>query len=86
MAGFTFHGRSLCEQGGCPGPTLAQLSAMLLAASINWGGLCQVQLHPNPSNNVGEGSDNLLQYSCLRNPMDKGVWQVTVHGVTKSRT
>ena len=48
MAGFTFHGRSLCEQRGCPGPTLAQLSAMLLAASINWGGLCQVQLHPNP--------------------------------------
>ena len=27
MAGFTFHGRSLCEEGGCPGPTLAQLSA-----------------------------------------------------------
>ena len=41
---------------------------------------------PTPSNNVGEGSDNLLQYSCLGNPMDKGVWQVTVHGVTKSRT
>ena len=29
---------------------------------------------------------NPLQYSCLENPMDRGVWQVTVHGVAKSRT
>ena len=27
-----------------------------------------------------------LQYSCLENPMDRGAWQVTVHGVTKSWT
>ena len=27
-----------------------------------------------------------LQYSCLENPTDKGVWRATVHGVTKSRT
>ena len=26
-----------------------------------------------------------LQYSCLENPMDRGVWRATVHGVTKSR-
>ena len=25
-----------------------------------------------------------LQYSCLENPMDKGAWQATVHGVTES--
>ena len=29
---------------------------------------------------------NPLQYSCLENPMDKGAWQATVHGVAKSRT
>ena len=29
---------------------------------------------------------NPLQYSCLENPMDRGPWQATVHGVTKSRT
>ena len=29
---------------------------------------------------------NPLQYSCLENPMDGGVWQATVHGVTKSWT
>ena len=27
-----------------------------------------------------------LQYSCLENPMDRGAWQATVHGVAKSRT
>ena len=27
-----------------------------------------------------------LQYSCLKNPMDRGAWWPTVHGVTKSRT
>ena len=34
----------------------------------------------------GEGSGNPLQYSCLGNPMDRGAWQATVHGVTKSWT
>ena len=34
----------------------------------------------------GEGNGNLLQYSCLENPVDKGVWWTTVHGVSKSRT
>ena len=34
----------------------------------------------------GDGNGNLLQYSCLENPMDRGAWWATVHGVTKSRT
>ena len=33
---------------------------------------------------LGEGNDIPLQYSCLENPMDRGAWQATVHGVTKS--
>ena len=32
----------------------------------------------------GEGKGNLLQYSCLGNPMERGVWQVIVHGFTKN--
>ena len=32
------------------------------------------------------GNGNSLQYSCLRNPMDRGAWQATVHGVANSRT
>ena len=34
----------------------------------------------------GEGNGNPLQYSCLENPMDGGVWQAAVHGVAQSRT
>ena len=34
----------------------------------------------------GEGNGYPLQYSCLENPIDRGAWQSTVHGVTKSRT
>ena len=35
---------------------------------------------------LGEGSGNPLQYSCLENPMDRGAWWDTVHGVVKSQT
>ena len=31
----------------------------------------------------GEGKGYPLQYSCLENPMDRGAWQVTVHGVPR---
>ena len=34
----------------------------------------------------GEGNGTPLQYSCLENPMDRGAWWASVHGVTKSRT
>ena len=34
----------------------------------------------------GEGNGNPLQYSCLENPMDRGAWWATVHGVAKTRT
>ena len=34
----------------------------------------------------GEGNGNPLQYLCLENPMDRGAWYATVHGVAKSRT
>ena len=33
---------------------------------------------------LGEGDGNPLQYSCLKNKMDRGAWQATVHGVTES--
>ena len=31
----------------------------------------------------GGGPANLLQYSCLENPMDRGAWQATVHSITE---
>ena len=33
----------------------------------------------------GEGNGNPLQHSCLENPMNRGAWQATVHGVTRVR-
>ena len=33
-----------------------------------------------------EGNGNPLHYSCLKNPMDRGAWRATVHGVVKSQT
>ena len=34
----------------------------------------------------GEGNDNPLQYSCLENPMDRGAWRATVHGIAELDT
>ena len=39
---------------------------------------------PGSGRSPGEGIGNSLQYSCLENPVDRGAWQATVHGVTKS--
>ena len=38
---------------------------------------------PGLGRSTGEGNGNPLQYSCLENPMDRGAWQATVHGVAK---
>ena len=35
---------------------------------------------------LGEGNGNPLQYSCLGNPMDRGAWETTVHGIAKNLT
>ena len=40
---------------------------------------------PELGRSPGEGNDNPLQYSCLENPMDRGVWQAIVHGVARVR-
>ena len=41
---------------------------------------------PGLGRSPGGGHGNLLQYSCLENPMDRGAWRATVHGVTESDT
>ena len=40
----------------------------------------------DPGRSPGEENGNPLQYSCLENPMDRGAWRATVHGVAKSWT
>ena len=43
-------------------------------------------LIPDPGTFPGEGNGNLLQYSSLENPVDRGAWWAAVHGVAKSQT
>jgi len=42
-----------------------------------------MSLIPGLGRSPGGGHSNPLQYSCLKNPMDRGTWQAIVHGVTK---
>jgi len=42
------------------------------------------QFMPHPT--LGEGSGTPLQYSCLENPMDGGIWWAAVLGISKSQT
>ena len=39
---------------------------------------------PGSGRSPGGGHDNPLQYSCLENPMERGAWQATVHGIAES--
>ena len=43
-------------------------------------------LIPASGRSPGGGNGNPLQYSSLGNPVDKGAWQATVHGIAKSWT
>ena len=53
------------------------------ASACNAGDLGSI---PGSGRSPGEENGNPLQYSCLENPMDRGAWWATVHGVAKSRT
>ena len=54
--------------------------------SANARDLRDTGLIPGLGRFPGGGHDNLLHYSCLGNPMDRGVWQAAVHRVAKSQT
>ena len=41
---------------------------------------------PGLGRSSGGGNGNPLQYSCLENPVDRGAYQATIHGVAKSQT
>jgi len=54
--------------------------------TTNTGDIRDVGSIPGSERSPGERHDNPLQYSCLENPMDRGVWQVSVHRVARSQT
>ena len=41
---------------------------------------------PRSERSPGEGTGNSLQYSCWKNPTDRGIWRAIVHGVAKNQT
>ena len=61
-------------KGGFPGDSVSKDSA------CNTGNL---DLIPGSGRRPGEANGNPLQYSCLGNPMDRGAWRATVHGVAR---
>ena len=54
--------------------------------SANAGDTEDAGLIPGSGRSPGVGNGNPLQYSCLKNSMDRGAWWATVQGVAKSRT
>ena len=52
----------------------------------NAGDIRDVGLIPVSRRSLAGGNGNPLWHLCLENPMDRGGWQATVHGVAKSKT
>ena len=59
---------------------------MVKNISANAGDIRDAGSIPQSERSLREGNGNPLQYSCLENPMDRGAWWATVHGVAKSQT
>ena len=59
---------------------------MLENPPVNSGDIRGLGLIPVSGRSAGGGHSIPIQYSCLGNPMDRGAWRATVHGVTKSWT
>ena len=52
--------------------------------SANAGDVRDVGLIPGLGRSLGGGHGSPLEYLCLENPMDRGAWWATVHGITES--
>ena len=63
-----------------------QVALMVKYLPANAGDIGDSDSIPESGRSPGGGHGNLLQYSCLENPIDRGVWWATVHGVTESQT
>ena len=61
----------------------SKVTLMVKNLPANSGDIREVDLIPGSRRPSGGGQGNTLQYSCLKNPMDRGAWQVTVNRVDK---
>ena len=64
----------------------SQMALVVKNPSANAGDTRDACSIPGSRRSPREGHGNPLQYSCLENPMDRGAWWATVHGVTQSQT
>ena len=64
----------------------AQVVLVVKNPRANARDIRDVGLIPGSGRSPGGRHDDPLQYSCLGNLLDRGAWQATVHGVTKSQT
>ena len=62
----------------------SQVVLVVKNPSVNAGDIRDVSSIPGSGRSPGGGHGNPLQYSCLENPMDRGVWLATVHRVAES--
>ena len=67
-------------------PRASQVMLVVKNSPTNARDVRDTVLIPGSGRFPGGGHDNPLQYSCLENPMDRGVWWATVHRDTKSWT
>ena len=59
---------------------------VLVAKNASAGDIKDEGLIPGSGRSPGGGHGNLLQYSCLENPVDRGAWRATLHRVARSQT
>ena len=64
----------------------SQVTLVVKNLPANAGDIRDADSIPGWGRSPGGGHSNPLQYLCLENPMDRGVWWAVVHGVTKSWT
>ena len=64
----------------------SQVALVVKNPAANAGDAGDKGLIPGSGISPGEGYGNPLQCSCLQNPMNGGVWWVTGHSISKSRT
>ena len=65
---------------------VSRVARVVKTPSPSAGDLRDSGLIPGLGRSPGEGHGNPLEYSCLENPMDRGVWWAMVHRVAKSQT
>ena len=68
-----FHNESIIVKGGFPGLVVKDPPANAGAAG----------LIPGSGRSPGEGNGNPLQYSCLKDPLDRDAWWATVPGISR---